>query len=286
MLVRRKIPQPPSLRWCRILALTLPLVLGTAGRAAAVTVSPEALYIDQRTRSATLTVHNPAAQTVDIQVAFSFGYPQSDDEGNVFLMLSDTAAAGEPSAVPWLRAFPRRLTLAPGQTQTVRVVVQPPAGTADGEYWGRVIVKSRGTTPAVEERRGDMRVQLNVETAVVAGVTYRKGEVKTGVAVRRAVAVRRDGEVRFTIDMERQGNAAYLGRVRAQLIGPTGRLVGQAQEEVAVFRKLRRSLVIRIPTGESATGYRVQYTLDTQRPDLPPGGALPAAVVTGVVPVS
>ena len=48
------------------------------------------------------------------EVEFAFGYPQTDAEGNIQVPLSSEAAAGEPSAVPWLTAFPRRLVLESG----------------------------------------------------------------------------------------------------------------------------------------------------------------------------
>ena len=52
------------------------------------------------------------------------------------------------------------------------------AGTADGEYWGRVLVKSRGGEPPVEQTQGNVRMQLALETTF-AGYLPVSGEFPT-----------------------------------------------------------------------------------------------------------
>ena len=89
----------------------------------------------------------------EIDIAFAFGYPQSDSVGNVTVPFTDSVPAGEPGAVPWLRAFPRRLVLQPGQQQVVRILAQPPENLPDGEYWGRVMVASIGGQPPIQQQQ-------------------------------------------------------------------------------------------------------------------------------------
>jgi P pilus assembly chaperone PapD len=150
----------------RVAGLLLVLLACWAQPAAAVSVSPIALYLDQATRTGTLTLYNPGALAEEVEIGFAFGYPVSDSAGNVSVPLFDTSPAGEPSAVEWMRAFPRRLRLEPGQRQVVRVMAQPPAGLANGEYWARVLVRSRGGQPPIEQTQGAVTLQLNVETVV------------------------------------------------------------------------------------------------------------------------
>jgi P pilus assembly chaperone PapD len=269
----------------RILGIALALCFGASARAAAVTVSPTALFIDSRSPTTTLTLYNGGTAAEEVEIAFAFGYPASDANGVLTVQLADSAPAGEPSIVPFLRAFPRRMQLQPGQRQTLRVMVQAPGGLADGEYWGRVVVRSRGGQPPIEQRQGNVQVALSVETQVATAVLYRKGAVQTGVAVRAATAQVADNAVQFTVDLERQGNAAFLGHVQARLVGADGRVAGEAEDAVALYRSLRRRFVIPLPAGAARTGWSVQYTVDTERPDLPPTGPLRVAPVTGTVQV-
>ncbi len=270
-------------------ALRVLFVLGclfviTSARGAAVAVSPVALYIDARDRSGTLTLFNPGSRAEEIQVDFAYGYPTSDDEGNVGVSIMDTVPAGEPSAVDWLRAFPRRMVLQPGQRQVMRVMVQPPPGLPEGEYWARALVHSRGGQPPIEQQRGDVTVQLEVETVVVVAVNYRNGSMHTGLRVVDASATTVGDTVRATIDYARTGNAAYLGRVLAELVDGQGRTVASSEEVLAVYKTIRRRLDLVPPEG-AAGPFQVRFTMDTDRDDLPPGGALPSERVVHEVDV-
>jgi hypothetical protein len=271
-------------RIVRTAALLAALCAGLVTTAHAVTVSPTALFLDSRNPGGTLTLYNGGTLPEEVEISFSFGYPVTDANGNVTVQFRDTAAAGEPSLVPWLRAFPRRLQLAPGQQQTIRVMASPPAELAGGEYWGRVMVRARGGQPPIEQTTGNVRVALDVETEVATAVLFRKGEVTTGATVRSATARPLAGRVDVLLDLERTGNAAFLGRVQARVVGPDGRVLGQVEDAVALYRQLRWRLSIPAPAAGFPAGSTVQYTVDTERPDLP-RGALAAAPVTGSVPL-
>jgi fimbrial chaperone protein len=269
----------------RTTLLLAALSLAGAARAHAVTVSPTAVFIDSRSPTATLSLYNNGTAPEEVAISFGFGYPSSNAEGVLQVQIQDSAAAGEPSVVPWLRAFPRRLQLQPGQRQTLRVMVQAPAGVAEGEYWGRVLVRSRGGQPPIESTQGQVHVALDVETVVATAVLFRKGPVTTGAAVRSAAATVAGDSVRFTVDLDRQGNAVYLGRVHARLRDASGRALGEAEDALALYRSLRRRFTIPLPAGAARAGMTVEYTVDTERPDLPPPGPLKAPPVSGTVPV-
>ena len=269
----------------RILLAALVISAGWTRAAAAVSVSPTALYIDSRTRSATLTLHNPGTLPEEITIDFAFGYPQSDSMGKVSVALTSDPAPGEPSALGWLRAFPRRLVLQPGQRQVVRVLVEPPAGLADGEYWARILVASRGGQPPIEQTQGDIRLQLNVQTTLVMAANYRKGDVHTGFQVTRTEASSTADTVHATVALERTGNAAFLGRMQLDVLDASGTVLGTAYDDVAVYRTMLRRLDIPL-TGAPSGPLRLRMRINTEREDLPVGGALPVAPHERMIPVS
>ena len=284
---RRILPRTlrrPARRAGRVAALLVAAFIAYSAHVAAVSVSPVALYIDSRTRTGTLTLFNPGSLAEEIEVDFGFGDPVSDADGNITVPVADSAPSGEPSAVPWLRAFPRRLVLEPGQRQVVRVMVQPPAGLAEGEYWARALVRSRGGQPPIEQQAGDVAVQINVETVVVVAVNYRNGSVHTGLSVVDAGAEQRGDTVVAGIDLERTGNAAFLGRVQAELLDGSGRPVAVAEDVLAVYQDIRRRLYL-VKPADAHGPFRVRFTMDTNRDDLPPGGTLPGEPLVHEVPV-
>jgi hypothetical protein len=245
------------------------------------------VFLDQRNRSGTMTLYNPNPLPEEIEVGFAFGYPQSDSTGNVSVPFSDTVPAGEPSALGWLRAFPRRLVLQPGQTQVVRILAEPPADLADGEYWARVLVTATGGRPPVEQEvQPDVRVAISMKTIVVASLNFRKGKPVTGVRATAAEAVVTPAGVQFTVDMERTGNAAYLGRIRVELQDASGRVLARDEDVVSIYHTLRRRFVI--PAADTAALHdaKIHYILDTERPELGQNNVIAAPVVEGVVQVN
>lgn len=259
---------------------------GMSRPAHAVTVSPTALYISSRSPSALLTLYNGGDRAEEIEISFGFGYPRSDSTGTLQVIITDSAATGEPSASAWLRVFPRRMVLQPGQRQVVRVTIVAPAGIADGEYWGRVLVKSRGGEPPIEQATGQVKMSLTVETTFATAVFFRKGDNSTGITVPTAAAVLTPRGVQTTLDLERTGSSAYLGRVRIFLLDSLGRTRDSVEDVVAVYRQLRRRVEMPLPPDmRRSERLFIRYVIDDERPDLPPGGKLPSTPATAIVPV-
>lgn len=280
------LPVSRSVRRLRRMAVaSMACLMALAGEAHAVTVSPTALYISARNPSALLTLINSGNRPEEVEIGFGFGYAGFDTTGAIRVTVVDSAPAGEPAVTSWLRAFPRRLLLQPGQRQVVRITVVAPPGLADGEYWGRVLVKSRGGEPPIEQARGEVRMQLSVETTFATAVFFQKGDLTTAMAVRAASARRVGDAVEFTIDLQREGTAAFLGRVDAEVFDAAGRKWAEMEDVTAVYRSLRRRFVIKGTTPMPAGPLSVRYLVDTERPDLPSSGPIHAAPVSGSVAV-
>ena len=281
-----KPPPAPHARRLLAGALAMAGLLGAPEPADAVTVTPAALFIDHRTRSASLSLHNPGLTAEEIEITFAFGYAQSDADGRVQVVFLDSVPGHEPSAVPFLRAFPRRLRLEPGQRQLVRVLVQPPADLPDGEYWARVMVASTGGQPPIEQRTGEVRLQLEVRTVFAVALNYRHGTVATGLEIADARVERADSTVDLLLDMERQGNAAFLGRAVIDLLDESGRVVSTLEQDVAVYRRILWRFALPLPEGRSpGAGWSVRWRVEAERQGEEAAALLPAPGGSGTVPL-
>jgi hypothetical protein len=258
---------------------------GVSLAAQAVSVSPTALFLDQAERSGRLNLVNEGDVPAEVEIDFAFGYARSDSLGRVSVPLSESAAPGEPTLVPYLRAFPRRLRLAPGQQGMVRVLVTAPPELEGGEYWARVMVSSTGAEASVEERAGGAAVRINLRSVVAVATNYRHGEVETSLMVDTASATALTESVQLLLDLDRGGNAAWLGQVQAEIVDPDGRVFGSTAQDVAVYRALRWG--VRVPLDRPLDGgpFAVRYTLSPERPDAGPGDILTAPAVRGSVPI-
>ena len=275
----------PRINWMLrgVLALVFAFVL--VRTAMAVSVSPLGIYINGRERSSVVTLFNDGTLPEEVNISFAFGYPQSDSLGNLAVALTDTAPAGEPSALGWIRAFPRRVLLQPGQRQAVRILVDPPEDLEDGEYWARVLIKSRGGRPPVEAQSEDgITVVVDVETTLAIPASFRMGDVETGIEITRGEATLAHDTVVATLDLARTGNAAFLGRMQVDVLDAEGDVIGEYEEHLGVYRELRRVARIAVEADRQPASVRVR--IDTRRDDLPADGPLPADRVTHTIEIA
>jgi P pilus assembly chaperone PapD len=263
-------------RWLPALLLLLP----SPALAQGVVVAPHAVFIDHATRAGSITLYNPGEEPVEVTVSFAFGYPTTDSAGTVAVELADSAPAGEPGATGWLQAFPRRVTVAQQQRQTIRLLASPPASLPDGEYWARIVVAAKGGKVPVAgvPDSAAITVGLTLEIRTVISVTYRKGQLTTGVTLAPVSAQYAHDSVDVRIPLVRTGTAAYLGTARVAVVNAAGDTVGQEERAVAVYHALNPRLSV--PVGPLPAGtYTARVSVSTDRADLPGKDALPAPTV-------
>jgi hypothetical protein len=246
----------------------------------AVLVSPHAVFIDARTRSSQVTLYNPGTQAEEITLDLRYGFPTTDSVGGIYVRMFDPESipAGHPAATSWLRVFPRRAVVRPGERQVVRVLASPPQGLADGEYWSRMIITARGAQ--VTMPGGDSAVSAGVSLVVsqVISVAYRNGSLSTQVNLHefRAELVR-DSLIAW-VGLERQGNAAWLGSTWLRIRNPAGQVVRQWDTPTAVYFATLRRFALPLE-GLAAGDYVAEVELNNAREDIDRRHILPAPVV-------
>jgi len=177
-----------------------------------------------------------------------------------------------------MRAFPQRGRLEPKSQQVVRLLARPPENLPAGEYWTRMIITGRGAGLRVTGADSSVRAGVNLEIRLVTSVTYRKGRVATGVAV-RGINVEAEGDsLTVWARLAREGNAAYHGTADIELVNPRGTVARRWSAAVSVFYPLTRRFSF--PTGSLEPGdYKVRFRVRAERPDLPADKVLPAPTV-------
>lgn len=250
----------------------------------AVYVAPTAVFMDDRTNAAEVTIGNSGDTPEEATVELRFGFPDADSAGTPFVRIVDDPGPEYPSAADWIRAYPQRVHLPPRSQQVVRLLARPPANLPDGEYWTRLIVTGRGTSIPVMGADSGVRAGVNLVIRLVASVTYRKGRVWTGVAVRDLGAEADGDSLTLWAHLDRLGNAAYLGTVDVALVSARDSIVRRWASALAVYVPMRRRFSFpldSVPPGD----YRVRFRLRTERADLPADKVLPAPTVTDSVGV-
>lgn len=267
-------------------------VLGTLGvgatlRAQGVMIAPHAVFMSHGARSGAVTLLNPGTEPVEVAVSVFYGYTATDSTGQLTLVTVDHPDSTQPSASGWLQAFPRRLTVGPQEQQVVRLLATPPANLPDGEYWARLAFTAKaGQLPvAGVSDTGNIKVGLTLQVRTVIGLHYRKGVVRTGIAVSGLHALRQGDSVVVQARIERQGNAAYLGTVHGTVVASNGRVVGAFHVPVTVFYANEPRWAVSIGAAP-ADSYRLRLEITTEREDLQPELLLQGPVVRDSVEVT
>ncbi|HEY6091162.1 MAG TPA: hypothetical protein VIV83_04160 [Gemmatimonadales bacterium] len=266
----------------RALLFAAALALGTASLAAqGVMVAPHAVFIDHRVRSGAVLLYNPGTEPVEVTISTLFGYPVTDSTGAIGLRTVDAPDSTLPSALAWIQAFPRRLTVGPRERQTVRLLARPPAGLADGEYWVRLMIAAQAGRVPITGASDTTAIQvgLTLEVRTIIGVNYRKGAVSTGVTLSNVRAqILGDSLVTWS-KLERRGNAAFIGTVRETLVDSAGAVRATYNSPLGVYftmqPRLATALAAPLPRGR----YWLRYELVTEREDLDPAVLLKAPAV-------
>jgi P pilus assembly chaperone PapD len=272
------------LRACSALValILMPGVLTAQG----VVVAPHAVYLDHRTRSASITLYNPGAEPAEVTISSEYGYPVTDSLGHFTLTVPDSIEPGMPAATGWIEAFPRRMAIAPLQRQTVRLLARPPQGLGDGEYWSRLVISAKGgAIPVTGADSNAIRIALALEVRTNIPLLYRKGQLHTGIELTNLRAAVRGDSLVVRARLERQGGAAYVGTARGSLVDRTGTVVASFQQPIAVYYDAEPRFALAL-AGQPAGNYRLRLELSSERSDIQPELLLRAPVVRDSVEVT
>lgn len=270
-------------RWIWVVALGF---AAPALRAQGVLVAPHAVFIDHRARSGSILLYNPNTEPAEVTISTFYGYPVTDSLGRIVLKTVDQPDSTMPSASAWLQAYPRRLTVAPLERQTIRLLMRPPANLPDGEYWARLVIAAKGgrIPVAVAGDTAAIQVGLTLEVRTIIGVNYRKGTVQTGLALSNLRAALVADTLEVWSHLERQGNAAFIGTLRGTLVDSTGAERGQFVSPIGVYYTMDLRFTIPI-VGLPSGSYWLRYEVKAEREDLAPEVVLRAAAVRDSVAV-
>ncbi|MEX0660579.1 MAG: hypothetical protein WEA58_01330 [Balneolaceae bacterium] len=205
-------------------------------------VAPSAIYMDENNTTERIVIRNSSTETVEVAIEMLFGYPATDSEGNVYFKHYESIDEDQPSAIEWIRIYPRFFNLNPGERQTVRFAARPPDGLPSGEYWARpaVVAQLPSVVEAVEGE--NISTQFNLRKRTILSLNYRMGEVNTGISVNSFSAEVEGTEIKLTADLERLGNAAFLGHYNVRLIDAGGTVRKTEKKEIAVYKDQKRSI--------------------------------------------
>lgn len=249
---------------------------------AQVQIAPKALYMDDANRTGRMVLRNSSDGPVEVSIDLIFGYPDSDDNGRVFMNFPDPVPDDEPSAAEWVRVYPRNLALPPGERQTIRFAARPPANLPDGEYWVRPAITTRPVPRDTESQTERVSARINIAKRMVLALNYRHRDVHTGINIKHASAEINGPGVQIKVTSNRTGNAAFLGNVTLQVRAENGTLIKEIQRETAVYHSRTRLFNLGLDDFPSGN-YFAEIGYNTEREGEKPGDIIQAEAVSETV---
>lgn len=221
-------------------------------------ISPQRVELGDRSRSEVLTVTN----RTDNRAAYELGledYSMSEDGATMRVESLDY------SARRIIRFSPRRFTLEPGQTQTIRVLSRRSGQLADGTY--RTHLVFREVTPSSdadgprEPTPGGTSFGIGFRFNIAIPVVIAAGESQSSVGVEEAEILPEGVRVK----LKRDGNADAAVRVRVRWERPDGKVEDVIPESVVrIYRErdwVQKTLIASWPTGDVPTEGNLIITL-------------------------
>jgi len=203
-------------------------------------VSPTRIVFEGNDRTKQVTLINNGSETGRFRI--SFVRRNMNEDGKII-----ATGENEPGMYSdeMVRFSPRQVTLAPGQSQTVRLILRKKRDIADGEYRSHMMFQSLPDPAAsdVSQLSSDKDEKVTVQLIPVVGITIpvivRHGKLSTKVTLsdfelKQSNTVK--GQPVLSLKINREGNMSAYGDFRVSFTpkGGTPVIVGQING-VAVY---------------------------------------------------
>lgn len=207
-----------------------------------------------------------------------------DEEGDFSDIAETDANTTERAALDMVRYAPRRITLLPGQPQSVRISVRPPEGLPDGEY--RVHMSFRAIpaaeTPEQAAATGPatgVQIRLTPIYGITIPVFVRKGRLEAQASLGKAQVIRGENGAYLEIEMARSGNRSVYGEV----IGKSARgEVLFSMRGIAIYPEVTRRKA-QVPLNPEQLG-KLHGPVKIEYRELPENGGALLAETTATFP--
>ena len=252
------------------MALAPPLAL------AGLTLHPTRVVFEKNQRTAQVDLINNGGESATYRISL---LNQRMGEDGQFVAVDTAPLPGELFANDMVQFSPRQVTLQPGTSQTVRVMVRKPADLAAGEYRSHLhfekMPEARGATSVEAGKDKEIGIVLTALVGASIPVIVRHEVAPASVSLSHLELVKTAAAPMLALQFDRTGNSSVYGDL-AVVFTPQGgaeQVIGRAAG-IAVYnpnplRRAKMALQLAPAVALARGSLRVTYR---ERPEA--GGAL------------
>ncbi|MFA5297517.1 MAG: hypothetical protein WC389_04840 [Lutibacter sp.] len=203
-------------------------------------ITPNRVVFEGRKQKEALNLINTGKETTTYTV--SFVQRRMNEDGSFSII--ETPDEGQLFADPYLRIYPRQVTLEPGEAQVVLLQFKRTAAMQDGEYRSHLYFRSeKDYTPLGTEKKDTLKT-LAVELIPIYGISIpiiiRIGEVNASATL-SDLKLEKKQDLSLSFTLNRTGNSSLYGNFIIEYVPLQGKpyKIG-AMNGVAVYTNLNK----------------------------------------------
>ncbi len=211
-------------------------------------ITPTRLVFESNKQADVLTLVNTGSDTATFAISI-IEYKMNEGGNLEQIQLSES---DKSSAATMIRFFPRSVTLAPRESQTVRVQIRKPAGLAEGEYRSHIYFRSeKAVELGSNVNAGADSTALAIKLAAIYGISIpvivRQGTLTANVSLSGIAISATDKDKKTAsakVVIHREGTKSIYGNLHAYWTSPEGNKTKlKSMKGVAVYMPLTTRIV-------------------------------------------
>lgn len=256
-----------------VFAFLLVAVVGTTYNPAyAVRVSLKRIVFDNSKRSEILTLINNTAEPKTYRLGWR-KYKMTP-EASLKIIEEGEDDSGVLWADDMIRYAPRRVTIPPGGSQQIRLLLRRPKDIQNAEYRSHLWIVSESKPDAFEADPANQSqaIRLAVQPAISLPIFVRHGELKAAASISNAKLTRTAEGINVAFNLNREGNRSIYGDFDFTCNAGGEELVLKQVRGIAVYTEVAtRALDYDIPLAENrasnCSAIKITYRADPNDPD-------------------
>ncbi len=238
-------------------------------------IYPYAVFLDTKNRSGNIKVMNNSTESKEINIELKFGYSGYDSLGRSIMVTNDSITELLHSAVPYVKAYPKKLILKPSEEQIIRFMVGNIAEAKEGTYYCRVFITSKMPPEEIDTTYSDsIKPKIDIQFTLIAAVIFQKGNRNCSLELSQSNIICDSNNVDIIVDIKHSGNSPFLGTSEIQVFNKDGSKILSRKEMTPVYHSTKKAFTI--PRNKFTKGrYQVEITMSNEHKDVPDGFKTP-----------
>jgi P pilus assembly chaperone PapD len=247
----------------------LALLISVSASFAQIVISPYVVLIDQKNQFGTFLVSNQTTETQEVTIFFKFGYPASDDQGNVTMLYTDSSGINmDYDLTNMVNAFPKKFTLKPGDKQTVRMTVKSKKDMKEGTYWTRIITSTQ-SKQVITDTSTSLSASINFVLNQVTTVIYKNKRYENTVNLQDITTSTDDEFLNVNVPLEVKGDSPFFAGTIVKIFDASGSLVTEQTQYFTVYYGMTRKNSFKLEDLKPGE-YKAEVTISSDtNPDIP-----------------